>query len=195
MRLNRKVAILGILSSIFGGAFGAEVPDVTVSTKEGFVDVDLPITELKKNPDGIVTVVARGKVEGAVVGLIVDILPEWHGKDVEEGGPTFFWGKARYRSLGEESDRFLAFLSKSYDLEAPRGKMASRIDVTAVGLNDNPERLMEAPIRMKFFLAEDSEENYSEVFTNVDVEKRILEFHEKDLEYRKPLVRVLSGGT
>lgn len=34
--MNRKVAILGILSSIFGGAFGAEVLPVTIVHEEGF---------------------------------------------------------------------------------------------------------------------------------------------------------------
>lgn len=129
------------------------------------------------------------------MGLIVDILPKWNGKDVEEGGPTFYWGKARYRSLGEESDRFLALLAKHYGVEPIARKMAQRIDVTAVGLNDNPQRMMEAAIKMKFFLAEDGEGNYSEVFTNVDTNNRILQFHEKDPEYRQPLLHVLSGGT
>lgn len=193
--MNRKVVLLGILSSIFGGAFGAEVLPATIAVEEGFIDLDLPIAELKRQADGTVTIVARGKVDGSIVGLIVDILPTWNGKDVEEGGPTFYWGKARYRSLGEESDRFLALLAKHYEIKPTENRMAQRIDVTAVGLNDNPERVMEVAIKMKFFLAEDSEENHSEVFTNVDAKNRILQFHEKDPEYRQSLLHVLSGGT
>ena len=47
---------------------------------------------------------------------------------------------------------------------------------------------------MKLFFHADSEDEarYAEVFTNINVEEGLLEFHEKDPAYRGPLLRALS---
>jgi hypothetical protein len=36
------------------------------------------------------------------------------------------------------------------------------------------------------------EDRYAELFINVDAKKRVLEFHEKDEDYRKPLLLALT---
>ena len=46
--------------------------------------------------------------------------------------------------------------------------------------------------RMKFFFNPDGEEAlYSEVFINIDLSEKRLEFNEKDNDYRAPLLRSL----
>ena len=61
-----------------------------------------------------------------------------------------------------------------------------------VGLASNPEQLEVSPCRMKFFFNPDGEEElYSEVFINIDLSEKRLEFNEKDNAYRAPLLRSL----
>jgi hypothetical protein len=186
---------VGIISSIFARAGGGEPPDGYIGSEEGFVDIDLPISKVKRNADDSVTIVARGKVHGSVIGLIVDILPKWAGQETEDGTATFYWGKARCRSLGQESDQFVGLLAKCYGMTPAQRTMLPSIEVSAVGLNDNPKQVLASPIKMKFFFEENSEENYSEVFINIDVPNQMLEFHEKDPDYRIPLLRSLGGNT
>jgi hypothetical protein len=72
--------------------------------------------------------------------------------------------------------------------------MLSTIDVEAVGLASDPRSLEVAPVHMKlFFNSESSEERYAEVFLNTDVPGRMIQFHEKDMDYRQPLLRALHA--
>lgn len=61
------------------------------------------------------------------------------------------------------------------------------------GLADDPALMPTAPTRMKFFFQGDgSEAQYSEVFINTDLQRGVLQFSEKDQEYRTPLVGNLA---
>ena len=72
-------------------------------------------------------------------------------------------------------------------------KMPSRIDVDAVGLASDPRLVKSNPVKMKLFFNPDSESNYAEVFLNLDLNTKVLQFHEKDPEYREPLLRTLCS--
>jgi hypothetical protein len=48
---------------------------------------------------------------------------------------------------------------------------------------------------MKFFFYDSGPESrYAEVFVNVDAKQRVVEFHEKDSEYRKPVLLAFTQG-
>ena len=186
---------MGMFSRLFGTMkAGAALPGV-LQTDEGFLDIDLPIVSVTKENDGTVRISARGLVEGAVVGFAVDLRPTWDPKPIEGASGFFYWGKAAYRRTGEESDRFAALVAKHYGLPRRALTMLREIEAEAVGLDTDPSNVLTSPAKMKFFFHSGSEERYAEVFTNVDVQERRLEFHEKDPEYRVPLVRALTEGT
>jgi hypothetical protein len=64
----------------------------------------------EKQRDGTISVHVRGTLDDIEIGLIIDILPEWRQQDVAGKDLVLYWGKARYRSLGKPSDRFLNVL-------------------------------------------------------------------------------------
>lgn len=165
-----------------------------LSTADGFVDIDLPIVEIDSKSPNLVSVIARGKVQGAVVGLAVDLSPNWIAKPIENANVSVYWGKARLRSIGPESDAFSKLLAGLYRLPCTTAKMPSRIDVEAVGLSNDPRLVKSSPTKMKLFFSANSEKNYAEVFLNLDLNTKVLQFHEKDLGYRAPLLRGLCGG-
>lgn len=185
---------MGILSSIFGAARGAEPPDAHVVTEEGFVDVDLAVTAVATDGAGIVSATVQGKAAGVTVGFIVDVYPEWKPQKVENADAVFYWGKVRYRSVGAESDRFVSFVAGLYGVSPASNSMVAQVIFSAVGLNNDPRRISEAPIRMKLFYEADAEDGYAEVYSNFDLKAKRFEFHEKDPEYRRPLIRALSEG-
>ena len=164
-----------------------------MSTADGFVDIDLPIIQAESKLSSLVSVVARGKIQGSVVGFAVDLDSKWIVKPIENANASFYWGKARLRSIGPDSDAFSKLLAGLYQLPCATAKMPSHIEVEVVGLANDPRLVKSNPTKMKLFFNANSENNYAEVFLNLDLNSKVLEFHEKDPEYRAPLLRALCG--
>lgn len=184
---------MGFLSALFGAANGGEPTAGRLSTAEGFVDIDLPVVQTDSKSPNLVSVVARGKIQGAVVGLAIDLSPNWIAKPIENANASVYWGKVRLRSIGPESDAFSKLLAGHYHLPCATAKMPSRIEVDAVGLSNDPRLVKSNPIKMKLFFSANSEKNYAEVYLNLDLNAKVLQFHEKDPGYRAPLLRGLCG--
>ncbi|TLM99795.1 hypothetical protein FDZ73_21065 [bacterium] len=193
---NSRIAryfIVGFLSALFGAAKGADLLSGHLSTAEGFVDIDLPIVQTESKSPNVVSVVARGKIHGSVVGLAVDISPTWTEKPIENARASVYWGKVRLRSIGSESDAFSKLLAGLYHMPCATAKMPQRMEAEAVGLSNDPRLVKSTPTRMKLFLNSNSQNNYAEVYLNLDLNSKVLQFHEKDPGYRAPLLRALCG--
>ena len=164
-----------------------------LTTEEGFVDIALPIVESIAG-DGGLSLVVKGEFDGRRIGFAFDLFPEWKAQPTDDASATFYWGKARFRSLGSESDAFIAMLAHAYGLETKTTPMASQISVNAVGLGMDPRTVLKSPVRMKCFFDSGPEDRYAEVFTHIDLGGGHFYFNEKDMEYRLPLVRSLQDG-
>lgn len=172
-------------------SFALASPDVRISEDHGFIDIDLPITAMSDN-DGLVKITSRGSVDGTEVGFEVDFASKG-GSGVRSNLPV---GVARIRSIGVPSDHFVMLLAQRYRLPMPAPRMVSSIDASMVGLEGDPQHVLDRTTKMKFFFFDSGpEERYAEVFINVDAKNRILEFHEKDEDYRKPLLLDLTKGS
>ena len=189
-----RVFLMGVLASIFGRAFGSEPPSGRVDRDEGFVDVILPIAEQKWGKDGSLTVIARGSVKNQVVGFAVDLAPEWKAQPVEDTPITIYWGKGSIRSVGAESDAFLALLANEYELPA-KEHMATRTEITLAGMDNDPRDLRTTPAKIKIFFETGGEASYGEAFINIDLGNKTLEFRDKDPEYHQGIVLSLGSGT
>ncbi len=184
---------MGFLSSLFGSAPNPK--NLQILREEGFVDIDLPMDSAKIGKDGTLTIIARGRTGDEIAGFAVDIAPDWESQKVseEDDDITFYWSKGCIRSIGSESDEFLALLAHEYQLPHS-GKMALRTPISLVLLGSSPGSIQTAPAHMKAFFEQESEENYAEAFINLDIQNKIVEFHEKDNDYRTGLVTALGGA-
>lgn len=185
---------MGVLASIFGRAFGSEPPSGRVDRDEEFVDVILPIAEHKWSKDGSLTVIARGSVKGRVVSFAIDLAPEWKPQPIEDTPITLYWGKGHIRSVGAESDAFLALLANEYELPA-KEHMATRTEITMAGMDNDPSELRTIPAKIKIFFETGGEDSYGEAFINIDLGNSTLEFRDKDPEYHQGIVLSLGDGT
>jgi len=167
-----------------------------VNTEEGFVDVDLRISSLVKSPDGSFTIDVKSKVGKTPVAFRIVISNIWKKNPIEKTDDFWYWGKGRFVSLGKETENFIEVMAQLYNVPGSR-LQKTEIDFVAVGLANDPSMLDVKATKMKvFFNSEsDNQDLYSEVFVNIDPVKKILEFHEKDQDYREPLVRSLAGQT
>lgn len=177
--------------SIFGGA--KDYPDAALGNEDGFVDLSLSISKFEKQKNGVARLLIQNTLGGKKVGFVVELQPTWKAQKIENADAYFYWGNAEIASTGEDSNAFLNTLTKLYGLPSQNAIFLARVKVQVVGLANDPARIEQEPIKMKFFLNPDGpDEFYSEVFVNVDLKQKVLEFNEKDPEYRGALVKSLS---
>jgi len=185
---------MGILVTIFGHALGSEPTAGRVERENGFVDVTLPIAEHRWAKDGSLSLIARGRIKDATVSFALDLAPEWQPQPIEDTPIIVFWGKGQIRSVGTESDSFLALLAQEYSLSA-KTHMAPRVEITMAGMATDPSDLRTTPAKIKIFFETGGEKNYGEAFINIDLGSKTLEFRDKDPEYHQGIVSSLGGGT
>ena len=70
--------------------------------------------------------------------------------------------------------------------------MVERATAQVVCLGGDPTAVPRQSLKMKFFFNSEGESRYAEVFINLDFDAAVGQFHEKDPEYRLPLLRSLT---
>jgi len=177
--------------NIFSSA--AEYPKAVLGEEEGFIDISLSISKYETLGNGTKRFIVKNTLNGQKVSFILDLLPEWAVKPIENMDANFYWGSATITSTGLESDAFLRQVAKLYNMQDSVYKFKNSISAQVVGLASNPEEIDSSPVKMKFFLNPDADESlYSEIFINIDLKENTLEFNEKDPDYRGPLVHSMA---
>jgi len=188
-----KKPIIAVVLGAFAIVSDAAAPAVKVAKEEGFIDLELPVQKVEQRKDGTRSVVVQGSLDGQAIGFAVEFRPNWKAKRLDGSGQSVYWGSGRFVSTGGDTDRFVAALARLYGLRAADRQAKSSVEAEVVGLADDPALMPTAPTRMKFFFQGDgSEAHYSEVFINTDLQRGVLQFNEKDQEYRTPLVGNLA---
>ena len=162
--------------------------------EEGFLDIDIPLISVESGGAGKVRYVARGEVLGQDIGFAVVLHAGWDAQPTDDNSAIFYWGSGVYQRTGPESDRFVELVERQYGIQPSGRGMLTQVPAEVVGLDSDPAHAVQGGAKMKFFFHGQSEdaERYAEVFTNINVEEGMLEFREKDNEYRLPLVRALA---
>ena len=187
---------MGFLSALLARLLGKTATAQTVAAQPshgegGFIDIDLALADILKDDRGMVSIFACTKIERVDVGFRVDLDPSWTATEITgAAGQHFYWGTATWRTLGSTSDKFVTSLATLYGLSPPAGPMLDHVAIQVVGLASDPSQVMSQPVKMKLFFGAD--EGYAEVYLNIDVAARRVEFHEKDPEYRQPLLDALT---
>lgn len=146
------------------------------SADAGFVDIDLHIDAMDCDSWNACTVSASGMFRGQPVAIDATIR--------SQGGQ----GRITYRSIGTASDVLAQALATLYKLPRSRATFASAVTADIVFLDANA-RAMSGKV---FFAASGPESDYAELYTNIDKQRRVLEIHEKDPEYRRNVLKALS---
>jgi hypothetical protein len=193
MPLFKGATLVGIVVSLLGW-MGLASGQVKSTGEEGFVDFDLPLSRFATNPSGHGVVFTGGKFEGEVIGFIVELGTEWKDRPIDGGGATFYWGTVTLRSSGQSSDAFVRAFARKVGHQGAVPPMLADIHAEAVGLNSDPRMIRQQPVAMKLFFHSNNEERYAEVFLNIDLAGKVVQFHEKDPEYRANLIRALTEG-
>ncbi len=166
------------------------VEEITVTDEEGFVDFDFPLVSTSQVDGGGWRFGALGLLDGTPIGFDVALGGEWKRQDIDDGAFTVFWGAGAIIRRGTESDGFCVLLQDKYELVGSSRAMPDIVETMVVSLGVDPRLIAEGPIRTKMFVEPEGDEaEYAEFFLNVDPEGRVVQFHEKDNEYRPNLVK------
>jgi hypothetical protein len=192
MPASLKILAATALSLAYCVTLASDMAAGQISNAEGFVDIDLPIADVAED-SGLVRITVRGDLDGAVVGFEL-VFPSGSTKRTA-GKLALPLGAAQFRSIGTPSNNFVALLSRQYKLATTSLTMVPKVGASVVGLQGDPANVLSGMTKMKFFFYDSGPESrYAEVFVNVDAKQRVVEFHEKDPEYRKPLLLALTQG-
>lgn len=162
-------------------------------TEEGFIDYNIPIKSFEVLPNGSNRIKAIGTLDEVMIGLVLELYPQWKSQKISDtGADSFYWGNGRLISLSAPTDSFIEIMANDYGIDVSNPHAIDQIEVSIVGLADDPRQIQSKPVRMKLFLNSDDEDRYSEVFFNVDLKSGWIGFHEKDQGYRVPLIQSLK---
>lgn len=178
---------MGLLQRLFGSP---TLPG-KLSETDGFVDIDLPLTKVEVA--GIYSLQCLGQIESQLVGFGVTLDAEWTKQQLEGSDATVLWGFATVLSLGSPSNELVSLLATRYGHNSLADRhMLQQVRAQVVCLGGDPRSQPKESLQMKFFFNVDDEKRYAEVFVNVDLDSAVIEFHEKDNDYRLTLLRSLT---
>ena len=209
MKLLIQIIAMGLFSTLFGcgqnndkkqQTNSPKLADITsrTDTSEGFSDIFLTITSSIKT-DTTNIYIGQGLYKNKLVGLKFEInskLPFGITSDGEINSKGGFVRKGvKFISIGQESDELINALSDLYN--EPIKKLFSKniISATVFSLNKTDADFSKNDYyKFKLFFNDDGDENsYAEMFFNVNTAEQIIELHEKDHDYRKPLLKAFTG--
>lgn len=175
--------------SIFSSA--KDFPQVKIQEEDGFIDLSFHISKIVKSNESL-DIEVKGKLKSRNVGFNIKLLPNWNPQPIEGMEGSFYWGEAYFKSNGSITTAFIEELASLYGAQISNLVVPDTVYAQVVGLACNPENIENEPCKMKFFFNSEGDESvYSEIFINIDLQNRVLEFNEKDMEYRAPLLRSL----
>ena len=172
----------------------SRLPEITSESEEGFHDLVLAIEDHKKLSDGSQRILASGLYKGKKVSLEIYIGAAWSSSSLDDDVPlTIFRGAVSYRSVGAESDFLLRVMDELFGTKQTPKAMNKATEFTAISLGGDPTDLAKEPVKIKLFFESNSEDQYAELFTNIDLKARKVYISEKDEEYRTAIVRALQA--
>jgi hypothetical protein len=189
-----KIHLLGILValSLFSRASAAQPEVFEKSEDGGFVDAEFRAQNIKTRPDGSLLVSAISHADSDEVGFEVLVPPrwvEWKPKDYPE---VMYRSVVVIKSSGKKTEAFVRALAKAYGLQAPKFEFRA-IALTAISLAGDPRKVDSMPVKLKLFCESERAGEYAEIYLNFDLSHHIVQLHEKDPEYRRAVLRLLSA--
>ncbi len=170
-----------------------ELPEVTAAAEEGWVNLDFRIVRATRGPNGERFFEGRGTHRGQAVALAAVLEADWDEKPLGDTGALVYWGRGALLSVGPESDALVATLDDLYKTKLGATRMRPQVEFLAAGMGEDPRRVEEQPVKIKiFFNSDGGEKTYAEAYLNLSLAESRLGFHEKDWEYRPPLLRALA---
>lgn len=193
---------MGLFSFLFGSCSkpntqespGKPLPEITANAEEGFVDLGFSIRTREALPDGSQALNVYGLHHGREVGITVILGSKWKKGSLGTNPsiPTYT-GLITYQTLGPASDAFIEVLDQLYTTKLQPRTIRPKTDFAGISLEGEPANLTKGPLKIKLFFESEAEDRYAELYTNIDLANGVLQIHEKDSDYRAPIIKALRA--
>lgn len=161
--------------------------------EDGFVDLVFSIKEFSIH-NSYYEIRVENEYKNQIIGFGLQILkgmkPGVVGSEIDNS--AFYKKSIKLISIGEKSDKFLSSISEVYKIPTTKANLVKNIELTSFALEGNPTDLEHSHINFKVFHDVPEQDRYWEMYFHIDVSKKEVQLHEKDLEYRKPIITTLS---
>lgn len=196
------IILMGLFSFLFGckdnntnAQQTNNLVDITsrLDQAEGWSDIFLTITADTKTDTSHIYI-AKGLYKGKTVGLQIEVNSKIGAGIVDgklDSKSGLVTNAVKLQSIGQESDELVKALAELYKQPSDIGFTKQTIYATVFSLSDKPADLDKSDYyKLKLFFEENDENLYSEIFLNINTEKREIEIYEKDEGYREPIIKV-----
>ncbi len=208
MKILIQIIAMGLFSTLFGcgqsngknqSLNSKKLEQITsrTDTSEGFSDIYLTITSVNKT-DTTNIYIGQGLYKNKSVGLKFEVnskLPFVITSDGQINSKGGFVRKGvKFISIGQESDELINALSELYNEPIKKPFSKNIITATVFSLNQQDADFDKSGYyKFKLFFNDGGDENtYVEMFFNINTTEQIIELHEKDHDYRKPLLKAFT---
>lgn len=164
------------------------------NNEDGFKDLALTVTKFKKKPFGDFYIEGHAEYSGKNVGIGLYVRHDMRGMINNDISTLKCYNDGvRFVSLGACSDEFLKAVNEIYGFERREIKFKSSFSAVCAALGGNPRNIKKEYVQFKcFFNTEDNDNNYAEVYVNIDIPNLKVMIDEKDEDYRENIIRSLS---
>lgn len=169
--------------------------DENLGSAGEFKDIVLSIGDIKETAKGGLSIIARGKYKDKIIGLCVEVKGGMKNgiKDGVFDKQAFCREGITFRSIGIESSNLINALSELYGEPAGKGFSKDPVLFTSFALEEKELDLKSRSARFKLFFDDDNMRGlYCELFCNINIPEKQLGIAEKDMEYRKNIIKALS---
>jgi hypothetical protein len=195
MRQKLTLTIL-IIMGIFNLLKGQNnLKQIDISEEPDFVDLQLTISKYWQDENKNHICFVKGLWQKDTVGFEIAFRPDLKLGiiDGEVDKTRFYREGINFFSVGEISDNFIKAIIWLFKIDTKPLKMLDKIKSTTFVLGGQPDNFDSDYIKSKIFFDDNDEKGfYSEWFINIDLKNKILELKEKDSEYRKNIIKMLT---
>ena len=174
--------------------FNSEAADeIFIAEEEGFTDIVAAIKDAVKEGNRYI-LKCGGNFEGMEVEAELDIPERFEAGIVGNEANQKAFTEAFLLLKGEKGHNFAKMFSEVYGVESNRIKNSDiKRAITVFPLMEKRSSVEKNPIYTKIFFDDRNErEEYCELFLNISLEDKVIEFNEKDNEYRVNIIKNLS---
>ena len=177
-----------------------EVPQIQVpADSRDFVDLTFGVGQIQRQENHTIIVPLRAQFQNEYIGFSVRLPTQISAGLLGSGSNRKVRVVPEGVQLlrdGDTSDRFVTVLDRLYGIGNQSLLMAQTVKTTAVNLASIDQQLDRDLIQLKLFFDDQAtnEEDYAECYLNLDISHNYVEFAEKDLDYRKPLIHALIAN-
>ena len=183
---------MGLFSTLVGCSQApANLPEILSETEEGFADMVFRITKQEKQAPSEVVIGAQSMANGKKVGFRIRLGSDWE-KGKLEIPITTYKGLVILERCGTESDDLLRFMDSVYKTQILPAAMAEATRFTGISLEGKPHALTSGPVKIKLFYESENEDEYAELYLNIDTASQKVYLNEKDEAYRAPIIKDLG---